>query len=66
MAIELLNASGLFPLCTSVSFMHACIFTESLENLRHAHGMNDTVQNTDNAWVSIDSCTCSYLLYIYS
>ena len=33
--------------------MHACHFTQSLENFCHACGMNDTLQDTDNAWVSI-------------
>ena len=37
--------------------MHACLLAESLENFCHARGMNDTVQDTDNAWVSIVSCT---------
>ena len=39
--------------------MHACmLFTESLENFCHACGINDTIQDTDSAWVSIANCIC--------
>ena len=62
MTIELLNASGLFPLY-AVHFiiivrLHACVSSyRIIGELCHACGMNDTVQDTDNAWVSIVSCT---------
>ena len=71
MAIELLSASGLFPLiCLHFNItvrLHACMHVILQNHWRtlvmHVCGMNGTLQDTDNAWVSIASCICYKQLY---